>query len=109
MIKGRLRVAPGEPFAQLAHDKGFQQAPQQGAVFAEPAGVRADQVTRQAGIHQVQLGRLDQALTQIGRPGREAVNQEHRFQKGQAARQGRMRQPRVTPNIREVQQARRAG
>lgn len=60
------------------------------------------QMTSQSGVHDVQLGGFDQALSEVGRPRREAVNQKDGFQQCEIAGQGRVWQAGVRAQVREV-------
>jgi len=80
MAQRRLGFSPGDLLAEFSNDKRFQHPPQQRSVLAQPSGVHADEMAGEPGIYQTKLRRLDQPLSEIGRPRRQTMNQKHRLE-----------------------------
>ncbi len=90
MMHRDARVGPGYLFAQFACREALQQSPEKLSIRQEPLFIDAKEMACQAGVRQMYLGGLDQSLPEIMGPGRQAMNQEDRFEQGQIAGKSRV-------------------
>src|SRR5690606_14041291 len=75
VVEAQVVVAPARLPTDLLDDEGLEHLPEQLAIVVQRWSIDPEQRTRDAGVAQVQLGRLDQPAQTVAVPRRELLEQ----------------------------------
>ena len=102
---GAPGLRPAQRLLQFVDDEGLEQGAQLRRRRRQPTLVEPDQVRRQPGVDEVQLGSLDEALAQVRGPRRQPLDEKDRLEESEIPVERRQLDAGAAGQLADVEQA----